>query len=157
MVSKMTPEQLAEMQRMAANMTPDMMQRAMAQMGSATPDQLAQMQRMTAGMSGDQLASQAAASMGAASAAGQQQADSAAAALKTEGNRLHGLGQYEQAADKYRQALDSLQGAARPAVCAAARTSRNTDYAPDCCRDRSTGPARSPLQASPAPRRGSCA
>jgi hypothetical protein len=115
-MSKMTPEQLAEMQRMAASMPPDMMQRAMAQMGSATPDQLAQMQRMTAGLTGEQLTSQAAASMGAASAAGRQQADSAAAALKAEGNRLHGLRQFSEAAEKYRLALDSLQGGARRSV-----------------------------------------
>ena len=107
------------MQRMAGSMDPAMMQQAMAQMQNMTPDQMAQMRAGVSGMSPDAFTSAAASTMGqAGSSRGSQPSAAAgpeleaAAALKAEGNKLHGARQFGEAAQKYEAALRSLQGVA---------------------------------------------
>ncbi|PSC71444.1 outer envelope 61-like [Micractinium conductrix] len=114
MMSKMTPEQIAAMQRQAANMPPDMMQQAMAMAQNATPEQIAQMRAAAASVTPDVLAAQAGAAASSMGAQQPQQGLGGAAALKAEGNRLHGAKQWRAAAEKYERALQSIEGDTSP-------------------------------------------
>eukprot|EP01024_Parvocaulis_polyphysoides_P073901 TRINITY_DN9533_c0_g3_i2.p1 TRINITY_DN9533_c0_g3~~TRINITY_DN9533_c0_g3_i2.p1 ORF type:complete len:449 (+),score=54.60 TRINITY_DN9533_c0_g3_i2:134-1480(+) len=106
-VNRMTPEQLAEMQRQAQNINPEMAQHAMRQMQNMSADDWRRLQDTANNMTPQQMAERS------QNAAGQFQAQQkymqqGAVALKEEGNALHKLGNFSGAADKYEQALNKL-------------------------------------------------
>eukprot|EP00271_Cylindrocystis_brebissonii_P009211 TRINITY_DN2389_c0_g1_i1.p1 TRINITY_DN2389_c0_g1~~TRINITY_DN2389_c0_g1_i1.p1 ORF type:complete len:556 (+),score=130.03 TRINITY_DN2389_c0_g1_i1:257-1924(+) len=121
-MSKMTPEDLQRMQQMMTpemtrmamdnmqNMRPEQVKQATEQMKSLTPEQLASMGNMGAGGGFEQ-----------ANVMMQQQRNyqiSASVSLKNQGNRLHGEGNYTEAAEKYTRATANLAGHTSPEAAA---------------------------------------
>lgn len=71
------------------------------------------MRAAAASVTPDVLAAQAGAAASSMGAQQPQQGLGGAAALKAEGNRLHGAKQWRAAAEKYERALQSIEGAAQ--------------------------------------------
>lgn len=107
MMSKMSPEQIAAMQQQAASMDPSQMQQAMNMFSNMTPEQKRSMQDMMGSVPPETLVQQAGAAQGQLSAQQKYQYDGSMQ-LKNEGNRLHGLKQFKEAAEKYQRAIDNL-------------------------------------------------
>eukprot|EP01026_Neomeris_dumetosa_P080767 TRINITY_DN898_c1_g1_i1.p1 TRINITY_DN898_c1_g1~~TRINITY_DN898_c1_g1_i1.p1 ORF type:complete len:562 (-),score=69.87 TRINITY_DN898_c1_g1_i1:230-1915(-) len=106
-MQRMTPEQLAEVQRQAANFSPDMTQQAMRQMQNMSSSDWSRLQQVADNMTPSQMA----AASGTASQrfqAQQQYQLQGAVSLKEQGNNLHKQGQYSEAIAKYQQALRNL-------------------------------------------------
>ena len=99
--------QMAQMERQAAAMSPEMRQQAMDMTQKMTPEQMAQLRSATAGLSGEQMVSQASANSAALSSQEQYQYD-ASLALKADGNRLHGAQKFDAAVAKYQRAVENL-------------------------------------------------
>jgi len=123
-MKNMTPEQMAEMSRMAASMGPAQMAEAQRMMGGMTPSQMAEMQQAASGVGGGMGMPASAApparplqpDLSVASAAVKT-----AAELKEAGNKLHQAGKHDAAIRKYQRALDSLAGDSSPAGKAVAK------------------------------------
>ena len=95
------------MQAMAANASPEMIQRAQEMMRNMSPEQMQNMQKMAAGMGmvppgGAPMAQQM-------SARDKYQYD-AALILKNDGNALHGRSEHSEAITKYDRARNNIQG-----------------------------------------------
>lgn len=116
MMAKMSPEQLEEVRRQAANMDPAQMQAAMDMAKHTTPEQLKEMEKMygnvPGGIPGAPPATRPPPSTSPASnmSAQQKYQYDASTALKAEGNKLYGAGQYKAAAEKYQRGISNLTG-----------------------------------------------
>lgn len=100
---------MAEMQRQASSMSPDMMQQAMRAAQGASPEDLRRAQAAAAAQSPESLLQQAQAAIPQLSAR-EKMVLSASEALKQDGNALHRAGKYEAAAEKYERAVNNLAG-----------------------------------------------
>ncbi|KAL4535283.1 hypothetical protein Ndes2526B_g06183 [Nannochloris sp. 'desiccata'] len=107
MMNKMSPEQMAAMQRQAASMDPAQMQQAMNMYQGMSPEQRRAMQQTASSMDPETLVQQAGTAQSQLSAQQKYQYDGSNQ-LKLEGNRLHGLQKYKEAADKYKRATENL-------------------------------------------------
>ncbi|GJP59155.1 hypothetical protein CLOP_g8805 [Closterium sp. NIES-67] len=148
-MSRMSPQDIQRMQQM---MTPDMIRMATEQMGRMSPDDMRRAAEQMKHLSPSQIASAMSgagagaggvgsgaggfpgAGAGGGAAAGglpdvaaymsqrQQYELNAATMLKNEGNKLHGLGKYSEAAEKYNRARDNLAMHSSPAAVSLRRT-----------------------------------
>ncbi|CAI5472437.1 unnamed protein product [Closterium sp. Yama58-4] len=145
-MSRMSPQDIQRMQQM---MTPDMIRLATEQMGRMSPEDMRRAAEQMKHLSPQQIASAMGAGAGAGGgipgAAGgggggvggavgglpdvasymsqrQQYELNAATMLKNEGNKLHGMGKYSEAAEKYNRARDNLAMHSSPAAVSLRRT-----------------------------------
>jgi predicted negative regulator of RcsB-dependent stress response len=98
---------MAAMQRQAASMDPAQMQQAMNMYQGMSPEQRRAMQQTASSMDPETLVQQAGTVQSQLSAQQKYQYDGSNQ-LKLEGNRLHGLKQYKEAAEKYKKATENL-------------------------------------------------
>jgi tetratricopeptide (TPR) repeat protein len=98
---------MAAMQRQAAAMDPAQMQQAMNMFQNLTPQQRQSMAQAASNVSPDTFTQQASTAQTQFSAREKYEID-ASERLKTEGNRLHGLKEFDQASEKYQRALSNL-------------------------------------------------
>eukprot|EP01025_Chloroclados_australasicus_P022532 TRINITY_DN2316_c0_g2_i1.p1 TRINITY_DN2316_c0_g2~~TRINITY_DN2316_c0_g2_i1.p1 ORF type:complete len:551 (-),score=77.20 TRINITY_DN2316_c0_g2_i1:412-2064(-) len=105
---RMTPEQLAQIQEQARNMSPEMQQAAMQQMQNMSGADWSHFQSAAQNISPEQLTSQ---SRNASSQfeARQKYVVQGGQNLKEEGNQLHKQGKYKAAVEKYEQALKNVE------------------------------------------------
>jgi tetratricopeptide (TPR) repeat protein len=113
MMSNMSPDQLADMQRQAANMPAEQKQAAMNMMQNMSPEQVRQMEQMAGGAGGTRPSASAplppsASVPGSQMSAQQKYQYDASMMLKTEGNKLFGAGKYQEAAEKYQRAIGNI-------------------------------------------------
>ena len=107
MMSKMSPQQMAQMQQQAANMDPAAMQQAMSMLNGMTPEQRRTVTQQ-AGSLGPDAVMQGVNTATSQASAHQKYLLDGSTRLKTDGNRLHGLKQFQEAAEKYKQAVANL-------------------------------------------------
>jgi tetratricopeptide (TPR) repeat protein len=98
---------MAAMQRQAASMDPAQMQQAMNMYQGMSPEQRRVMQQTASSMDPETLVQQAGTAQSQLSAQQKYQYDGSNQ-LKLEGNRLHGLQKYKEAAEKYKRATQNL-------------------------------------------------
>ena len=108
MMNKMSPEQLAEMQRQAASLDPAQMQQAMRMFENMTPEQKRSVKE-AASKADPSTFVRNATSMQSQLPAQQKYQYDASVKLKAEGNQLHGLGRYKEASERYQQAVNNLE------------------------------------------------
>ena len=89
-------------------MDPSQMQQAMNMLNGMTPDQRRNMQQQAASMPASAFPTGGASNVQAHLSAQQKYQYDASNNLKAEGNRLHGLRNYKEAAEKYKRAIDNL-------------------------------------------------
>jgi len=99
--------QMAAMQRQAASMDPAQMQQAMNMYQGMSPEQRRAMQQTASSMDPETLVQQGGTAQSQLSAQQKYQYDGSNQ-LKLEGNRLHGLQKYKEAAEKYKRATENL-------------------------------------------------
>lgn len=112
-LQKMSPEQIQQMQRMAANMPPEMVEQASHQVGSMRAEDLERAKRELEGMSSEDFTKKAAEAQSYVQAQAQHKL-SGAQQLKSEGNELIRQGRYEEALVKYRRAALNAKDAGGP-------------------------------------------
>jgi tetratricopeptide (TPR) repeat protein len=108
MMNKMSPEQLAEMQRQAASLDPTQMQQAMRMFENLTPEQKRSVKEAASTANPDAFVRHASSMQSQLSAQQKYQYD-ASARLKGEGNKLHGQGKYKEASERYQTAVNNLE------------------------------------------------
>jgi tetratricopeptide (TPR) repeat protein/uncharacterized protein (DUF2384 family) len=108
MMNKMSPEQLAEMQRQAASLDPAQMQQAMRMFENLTPEQKRSVKEAASTANPDAFVRHASSMQSQLSAQQKYQYD-ASTRLKGEGNKLHGQGKYKEASERYQTAVNNLE------------------------------------------------
>lgn len=99
--------QLAQMQRQAASMDPAQMRQAMNMLNNMTPEQRRSVQEAAANLPPETLVQQASTAQQNLTSHQKYQYD-ASMQLKAEGNKLHSLKKFREAAEKYQQAIQNL-------------------------------------------------
>eukprot|EP01023_Acetabularia_acetabulum_P008932 TRINITY_DN13936_c0_g1_i1.p3 TRINITY_DN13936_c0_g1~~TRINITY_DN13936_c0_g1_i1.p3 ORF type:complete len:154 (+),score=25.52 TRINITY_DN13936_c0_g1_i1:168-629(+) len=130
-MQRMTPEQLAQMQRQAQGLSPEMRQQAMQQMQNMSSDDWNRLQTAANTFSPEQMTSQTS-NAAAQFQAQQKYMQQGAVALKEEGNTYHKLGQFEKAIDSYEKALVRLENCGSSTEVGDLQKASQNNYVPSC-------------------------
>ncbi len=105
-MSKMTPDQLMQMQQQMQNIPQSVLQDQMRMFQNMSPEQQREAARQAENFNPADIASQTSQFAASQGWGGLKEAEE----LKKEGNRLHGLGQYSSAIKKYELASSKVSG-----------------------------------------------